>query len=62
MKNIRIFAPINNVKGMDISREILQFLHYHPLSSRDEIVCGTAFEGSDATRVDRGLVSAIFCI
>ena len=34
---------------MDISREILQFLHYHPLSSRDEIVCGTAFEGSDAT-------------
>ena len=34
---------------MDISREILQFLHYHPLSSRDEIVRGTAFEGSDAT-------------
>ena len=34
---------------MDISREILQYLHYHPLSSRDEIVHGTAFEGSDAT-------------
>ena len=34
---------------MDISREILQFLHYHPLSSRDEIAKGTAFEGSDAT-------------
>ena len=34
---------------MDISREILQFLHYHPLSSRDEIANGTAFEGSDAT-------------
>ena len=34
---------------MDISREILQFLHYHPLSSRDEIARGTAFEGSDAT-------------
>ena len=34
---------------MDISREILQFLHYHPLSSRDEITKGTAFEGSDAT-------------
>lgn len=34
---------------MDISREILQYLHYHPLSSRDEIAIGTAFEGSDAT-------------
>lgn len=34
---------------MDIYREILQFLHYHPLSSRDEIAQGTAFEGSDAT-------------
>ena len=34
---------------MDISREILQFLHYHPLSSRDEIAKGTAFKGSDAT-------------
>ena len=34
---------------MDIPREILQFLHYHPLSSRDEIAKGTAFEGSDAT-------------
>lgn len=29
--------------------QILQFLHYHPLSSRDEIANGTAFEGSDAT-------------
>lgn len=34
---------------MDISREILQFLHYHPLSSRDEIARGTSFDGSDAT-------------
>ena len=34
---------------MDTTREILQFLHYHPLSSRDEIVRGTDFEGSDAT-------------
>ena len=34
---------------MDVSREILQFLHYHPLSSRDEIAKGIAFEGSDAT-------------
>ena len=34
---------------MDISREIQEFLHYHPLSSRDEIAKGTAFEGSDAT-------------
>ena len=34
---------------MDIYREILQYLHYHPQSSRDEIARGTAFEGSDAT-------------
>lgn len=34
---------------MDISREILQFLHYNPLSSREEIRVGIAFEGSDAT-------------
>ena len=34
---------------MEIYREILQFLHYHPRSSRDEIARGTAFEGSDAT-------------
>ncbi|MBP5540540.1 MAG: Fic family protein [Bacteroidales bacterium] len=34
---------------MDITREILQYLHYHPLSSRDEISKGIAFEGSDAT-------------
>lgn len=34
---------------MDISREILQYLHYHPLSSRDEIAKGTVFEGSEAT-------------
>ena len=34
---------------MEVSREILQYLHYHPLSSRDEIANGVAFEGSDAT-------------
>lgn len=34
---------------MDTTREILQFLHYHPLSSRDEITGGIAFDGSDAT-------------
>ena len=34
---------------MDVSREILHFLHYHPLSSRDEIARGIAFEGSEAT-------------
>ena len=34
---------------MDISREILQFLHYHPLSSRDDIAKGIDFDGSDAT-------------
>lgn len=34
---------------MDTSREILQFLHYHPLSSREDIANGIAFEGSDTT-------------
>lgn len=34
---------------MDMLREILHFLHYHPLSSRDEIAQGIGFEGSDAT-------------
>jgi Uncharacterized conserved protein len=34
---------------MDISREILQFLHYNPSSSRDDIAKGIAFESSDAT-------------
>ena len=34
---------------MDNSREILQFLHYNPQSSRDAIAKGIAFEGSDAT-------------
>ena len=34
---------------MDIARELLQYLHYHPLSSRDDIAKGIAFDGSDAT-------------
>ena len=34
---------------MDIYREILQFLHFHPQSSRGEIAEGTVFEGSEAT-------------
>jgi len=34
---------------MDSAREILQFLHYHPLSTRDDIAKGINFEGSDAT-------------
>ena len=34
---------------MDIVRELLQYLHYHPLSTRDDIAKGIAFEGSDAT-------------
>jgi len=34
---------------MDISRDILQYIHYNPLSSRDEIAKGISFEGSDAT-------------
>ncbi len=43
---------------MDISRNILQFMHYHPLSSREEIARGTAFEGSDAT-MKRLLAAAV---
>jgi len=34
---------------MDISREILQYLHYNPQSSREEIAKGISFESSDAT-------------
>lgn len=34
---------------MDTSREILQFLHYNPSSSREKIAAGINFEGSDAT-------------
>ena len=34
---------------MDTKREILQFLHYHPASTRDEIRQGISFIGSDAT-------------
>ena len=34
---------------METHREILQFLHYHPLSSREEIRKGINFQGSDAT-------------
>lgn len=34
---------------MELSREILLYLHYHPQSSRDEIAKGIAFGGSDAT-------------
>lgn len=45
---------------MDTPREILQFLHYHPLSSRDEIASGIAFDGSDAT-MKRLIAAAIQC-
>jgi len=34
---------------MDISREILQYLHYNPSSSRANIAIGVHFDGSDAT-------------
>lgn len=34
---------------MNETRDILQYLHYHPLSSRGDITAGTAFKGSDAT-------------
>lgn len=45
---------------MDISRETLQYLHYHPFSSRDEIAKGIAFEGSDAT-IKRLIATAVQC-
>jgi len=34
---------------MDVSREVLQYLHYNPQSSRDDIAKNVAFDGSDAT-------------
>ena len=34
---------------MDKAREIQQFVHFHPSSSREEIARGTLFEGSDAS-------------
>ena len=34
---------------METAREILQFLHYHPSSSREEIRTGIGFQESDAT-------------
>ena len=58
MKNYSYLCADYKRKDMDISREILQFLHYHPLSSRDEIARGTTFEGSDAT-MKRLLAAAV---
>lgn len=34
---------------METSREILQFLHYNPQSSREKIASGIAFNGSETT-------------
>ena len=52
-------ARLQTAEREDIRRsQILQFLHYHPLSSRDEIARGTAFEGSDAT-MKRLLAAAV---
>ena len=34
---------------MDNNKELLQYLHYHPLSSRKDISEGMSFDGSDAT-------------
>ena len=34
---------------MDNNKELLQYLHYHPLSSRKDISEGMPFDGSDAT-------------
>jgi len=58
LKNYSYLCADYKRKDMDISREILQFLHYHPLSSRDEIARGTTFEGSDAT-MKRLLAAAV---
>ncbi len=38
-----------HINSMDTPKTILQYLHYHPLSSREEISQGIAFEGSEAT-------------
>lgn len=45
---------------MDKAREIQQFVHFHPSSSREEIAQGTLFEGSDASlkRLIASLVAA----
>lgn len=43
---------------METTREILQFLHYHPLSSREEIRIGINFQESDAT-LKRLIASAV---
>lgn len=43
---------------METAREILQFLHYHPLSSREEIRVGINFQESDAT-LKRAIASGI---
>lgn len=34
---------------MDTQRDILQYLHYNPMSSREDIGRGISFDGSDAT-------------
>ena len=49
MTNNRYLCTDLQYLMMDTSKAILQFLHYHPQSSRDEIAHGIAFEGSDAT-------------
>ena len=38
---------------MDLSRDILQFLHYHPLSSRDEIARGITIRFFDPLPLPR---------
>lgn len=43
---------------MNESRDILQYLHDHPLSSRGDITAGTAFKGSDST-LKRMIVAGI---
>ena len=34
---------------MNTQRDILQYLHYNPMSSREDIGRGISFDGSDAT-------------
>lgn len=43
---------------MDTYREILQFLHFNPSQSRNEIASGIRFQGSDAT-MKRQLAAAV---
>ena len=53
IKENQLFLHRLKYMVMDISKAILQFLHYHPLSSRDEIAKGTAFEGNSMKHTNK---------